>query len=197
MVRLNSNINSTTVAQLFGAVTSTVLSFALVVLYYRQMKIQKRQEELLEKRHSCLVVGYLDESVNLPKIVLENIGPSAAYDVNCICRIGDHELRFETPLLSKDEKVSDTFRIGSGGDVTSRHGLNTGSLLEKIESSEIPEDIEIEVTYRNSLHHSRHSVWTRNLRERLESFDSERYQSPSSELEKIRREIDRLGKRLE
>lgn len=94
-----------------AAVTSAVLSALLVLLYYRQANLQSKQIAIMEQenRPYIQVEGYRpgdgpgEHSVELLEVLLSNIGPSPATDIQLELVTG---FRKNTPLASGQSSIS-------------------------------------------------------------------------------------------
>ncbi len=157
-------------------VSSALLSFMLVLLYGQQSEIMSNQEDIMEKEHDCLIVGYFDGPKSFPKVRLHNIGPSAAYDVTAYCDLGEEEVRIKAPLIPPQESVSK--KIPQVDSVASNNLPKVWHMKEAIEDGSLKSEATIEITYWNSLHEQRTSKWDRNFESSVEDILAGEHQTP-------------------
>lgn len=194
-----------------SSAASLLLTAGLVYLYSQQRSIQENQEELMERQYDCVVFGYISYRRGMPRITLENMGPSGAYGVSVECDLGYQTIHFSTPLLKSGQSVSELIPHPLGRVGNSHRGVQfrrnrsghpqrqLNHYLGAVWAGEIEEQLEIVIRYRNSTHGGRRSKWTVNFLEDIKEKKNSDKRIPndgteilSDSLRKISDSIDDL-----
>lgn len=183
--------------QLSGAIVSIFLTYALVILYWQQKRVQENQQEILEQEHE----PYLSGEVATLHIVssqfkIRNTGAAPAYEVEAEWEIAGQSRTWEIPTLVPNESFGFPILV----DENDNWLLNTNEIDEYLEETGEDGLIEYEISCLNPQGEERYFSGTVDfsiLSKRTEAneiWDTDPLEDISNELGKIRKDTRKISR---
>lgn len=199
-LRIEFPLNSSEFGQVSGAIISIFLSYALVILYWQQKRVQENQQELLEQQHE----PHLNGEVATLHIVsaqfrIRNTGSAPAYKVEANWEIADQSRTWEIPTLVPGESFGFPILV----DDSDNWLLNTDEISSFLEKKGSDGIIKYTISCTNPQDESRDfsgRVDFSTLSKRSEAneiWETEPLEEISDEIGKMRKDIRKISRYTE
>lgn len=137
-------------AQIASGVGSVVLSFGLLLLYYRQTEIQGRQtdiqenqESLMEQQFTPYLIGEVTPlNIGSAKFQIRNTGDGTAYDVKAEWKVGESNRTWEISSLPPEEEYGFPVIVDNGNWL-----LGTEEIQEYLDENDASTEISYKIEY--------------------------------------------------
>ena len=150
IVELQAPLNGNVFAQIISGGGALVLSYALVILYWSQTriqedqtKIQANQEKIMKQSYVPHLSGEID-SLNIVSshFKIRNTGDGPAFNVRAEWEFGGQERKWEVPALTPDSDFK--FPLLEKGE--DNWYLNTNEIRKYLENSQFDTVLEYQIT---------------------------------------------------
>lgn len=190
-------LNSSEFSQVAGGLLSAFLTYALVVLYWQQKKVQENQHELLKQQHE----PYLSGEVAALHIVsaqfkIRNTGSAPAYNVRAEWEIAGQSRAWEIPTLVPSESFGFPILVDDDGNWL----LSTDEISDYLNSKDSSGLIDYTITCTNHQGEERKFSDTVDFSvlatrsEANEIWETEPLEEISNELGKMRKDVRKISR---
>jgi hypothetical protein len=193
-------LDSTEFGQVSGAIISVFLSYALVILYWQQKRVQENQQELIEQQHE----PHLNGEVATLHIVsaqfrIRNTGSAPAYEVEANWEVADQSRTWEIPTLVPGESFGFPILVDDNDDWI----LNTEQISEYLDEEDSDGIIEYTISCINPQNEHREFTGTVDFSvlskrsDANEIWETDPLEEIASEMGKMRKDIRKISRYTE
>lgn len=193
-------LDSTEFGQLSGAFISIFLTYALVILYWQQKRVQENQQELLEQQHEPHLSGEVATlHIVSAQFRIRNTGSAPAYEVEANWEIAGQSRTWEIPTLVPGESFGFPILV----DDNDNWLLNTEEIDEYLQDKGTDGKISYTISCTNPQNETRtfegivdFSILSKRS-EANELWETEPLEEISNEIGKMRKDIRKISRYTE
>lgn len=197
LIQVQWPLDSSEFGQIAGALLSVILSYALVILYWQQKKVQENQQNLLQQQHE----PYLSGEVATLHIVsaqfkIRNTGSAPAYDVKAEWTIADQAREWEIPTLVPGESFGFPILV----DDNENWLLNTEEIKDYLDNKGSNGTISYQITCHNPQNKQREFTGTVDFSilsmrsDANEIWETEPLEEIANEIGKMRKDLRKISR---
>lgn len=199
-IQIQWPLDSSEFGQIAGALLSVILSYALVILYWQQKKVQESQQDLLQQQYE----PYLSGEVATLHIVsaqfkIRNTGSAPAYNVKAEWEIAGQTREWEIPTLVPGESFGFPILV----DENDNWLLNTDRVSDYLEQANSDGEIDYKITGENPHNERRKFTGTVDFSvlsmrsDANEIWETEPLEEIANEIGKMRKDIRKISRYTE